>query len=145
MAYYAIVRADNIVWNIAIADNPLNFDGEWIDVTNMNPMPSRDWTYENGTFTPPPAPPIPPEPDPIVTKVAMITRFTDEEFVGILTAAKTDVEIEGWYARFSASNTINLADSRTIAGVDLLVTKSLLTQDRATEILTDPVQPSERP
>ena len=89
--------------------------------------------------------PTPPEPPPIITKVAMITRFTDPEFVGILTAAKTDVEVEGWYARFSASNTINLADSRTIAGVDLLVTKSLLTQARATEILTDPVQPGERP
>ncbi len=89
--------------------------------------------------------PTPSEPDPIITKVAMITRFTDPEFVGILTAAKTDVEIEGWYARFSASNTINLADARTIAGVDLLVTKNLLTQARATAILTDPVQPSERP
>lgn len=82
---------------------------------------------------------------PVITKVAMITRFTDPEFVGILTAAKTDVEIEGWYARFSASATINLNDSRTIAGVDLLVTKNLLTQDRATAILTDPVQPDERP
>lgn len=88
---------------------------------------------------------IPSAPEPVITKVAMITRLTDKEFVDILTAAKTDVEIEGWYARFSASSTINLNDSRTIAGIDLLVAKNLLTQDRAITILTDPVQLDEYP
>lgn len=86
-----------------------------------------------------------PAPAPIITKIAMLTRFTDAEYVGILTAAKTDVEIEGWLGRFNAANTINLEDSRTIAGMDLLVTKNLLTQSRETQILTDPVQDSERP
>lgn len=81
----------------------------------------------------------------IITKIAMITRFTDAEFVGILTAAKTDVEVEGWYVRFSAANTINLDDERTQTGINMLVSKNLLTQQRATQILTDPVQPDERP
>lgn len=89
--------------------------------------------------------PEPPPPPNIITKIAMITRFTDAEFVGILAAAKTDVEVEGWYARFSAANTINLDDQRTQAGINMLVTKNLLTQARATAILTDPVQPDERP
>lgn len=84
-------------------------------------------------------------PEPVITKVAMITRFTDQEFVGILSASKTDVEVEGWYARFSAASTINLNDPRTISGVNFLVTKNLLTQARADAILTDPVQPDERP
>lgn len=88
--------------------------------------------------------PKPVEPN-IVTKIAMITRFTDPEFVGILTAAKTDPEVEGWYARFSAATTINLDDARTVSGVDMLYIKSLLTETRATAILTDPVQPAERP
>lgn len=88
--------------------------------------------------------PAPTEPN-IITKIAMITRFTDAEFVGILAAAKTDVEVEGWYARFSAANTINLDDQRTQDGIAMLVTKNLLTQARATAILTDPVQPEERP
>jgi len=88
--------------------------------------------------------PKPVEPN-IITKIAMITRFTDPEFVGILTAAKTDPEVEGWYARFSAATTINLDDARTVSGIDMLVTKTLLTQARATAILTDPVQPAERP
>lgn len=87
--------------------------------------------------------PQPPAPPPIITKVAMITRFTDAEFVGILTAAKTDVEIEGWYARFNAASTINLDDQRTKDGIGLLVSKNLLTQERAVTILTALVQPNE--
>ena len=75
----------------------------------------------------------------------MITRFTDAEFTGVLAASKTDVEVEGWYARFSAATVINLEDQRTIDGINLLVSKNLLTPARATQILTDPVQPAERP
>ena len=89
--------------------------------------------------------PTPPAPPPIITKIAMLTRLTDAEYVGILAAAKTDVEVEGWLGRFNAANTINLEDSRTVEGINLLVTKNLLTQARATAILTDPVQDSERP
>lgn len=89
--------------------------------------------------------PVPPAPPQIVSKLAMITRFTDAEYTGVLTAAKTDVEVQGWLDRFYAANTVNLQDSRTVAGINLLVSKNLLTQARATQILTDPVQPNERP
>lgn len=145
MTRYAIVNGENKVYNIAIADNPLDTDGIWIDLTGMDPEPGIGWSYVNGQFSPPPAPPAPPPLPNIITKIAMITRFTDAEFVGILAAAKTDVEVEGWYARFSAANTINLDDQRTQSGINMLVTKNLLTQARATAILTDPVQPGERP
>lgn len=89
--------------------------------------------------------PTPPAPPPIITKIAMLTRLTDAEYVGILTAAKTDVEVEAWKTRFDAANTIDLNDSRTVAGIGLLVTKGLLTQARGDEILTAEVQPQERP
>jgi hypothetical protein len=89
--------------------------------------------------------PTPPPPPPIITKIAMLTRLTDAEYVGILAAAKTDVEIEGWLGRFNAAGTINLDDQRTKDGIALLVTKNLLTQARADAILTDPVQDNERP
>ena len=139
---FAII-SDNKVVNIAIADEPQT--EFWIDLTGMNPEPGFTWTYVDGVFTAPPAPSPTPPPPNIITKIAMITRFTDSEFVGILTAAKTDPEVEGWYARFSAANTINLDDARTVSGVNMLVNKTLLTQARATAILTDPVQPAERP
>lgn len=82
---------------------------------------------------------------PIITKIAMATRLTDSEYVGIISAAKTDVEVEAWLSKFNMASQINLEDPRTLAGIDLLVTKNLLTQARATEILTAPVQPNERP
>ena len=89
--------------------------------------------------------PTPPEPPPIITKTSMLARFTDQEFVGILSAAKTDVEVEGWKYRFDTASEIDLASDRTQAGFTLLVSKSLLTQARATAILTTAVQPGERP
>ena len=141
---FAIVT-DGVVSNIVIADEPMSIGGLWVDLTDVTPAPGIHWSYADGVFAPPPAPPAPVPPPNIITKIAMITRFTDPEFVGILTAAKTDPEVEGWYARFSAATTINLDDARTVSGVDMLVTKTLLTQARATAILTDPVQPAERP
>lgn len=86
-----------------------------------------------------------PVPAPIITKIAMLTRLTDAEYVGILAAAKTDVEIEGWLGRFNAASTINLQDARTVAGMSMLVSKNLLTQARSDEILNTPVQDNERP
>ena len=74
----------------------------------------------------------------------MITRFTDPEFVGILTAAKTDTDVEAWKTRFDVATSIDLDNDRTKSGFDMLVTKGLLTQERATVILTAPIQPDER-
>lgn len=82
---------------------------------------------------------------PIITKVAFRFRMTDAEYVGILTVAKTDIEVAAWVETFNMVTQINLDDQRTKDGVAKLVSKDLLTQERATEILTNPVQPNERP
>lgn len=139
MSYYAIIKGTTVD-NVVVADAPL--DPEWICVDNIDPRPGPGWTYENDIFSPPPPPPPLPS---IITKLAMIDRFTEAEYEGVLTASKSDVQVQGWLDRFAAANQINLDDSRTITGIDLLVSKNLLTQERATHILTDPVQPSERP
>jgi hypothetical protein len=75
----------------------------------------------------------------------MISRFTPQEYVGVIGATKTDVEVQAWYDLFQAASQVDLDDQRTIAGIESLVPKNLLTQVRATAILTDPVQPNERP
>lgn len=142
MSYFAIIK-DNVVSGVAVSDSAMNVGGIWIDITSLDLKPGKGWTYSDGVFIAPSAP-TPQEQPKIITKVAMITRFTDEEFVAILTAAKTDVQIEAWYARFNSASQIDLSDPRTVSGMDLLVSKSLLTQERADKILTDPVQESER-
>jgi hypothetical protein len=100
--------------------------------------------WEVTDVAPPPVEPAPPAPQ-FVTKVAFRFRLTDAEYVGILSAAKTDVEVQAWLETFNMVSQINLVDSRTVSGVATLVGKGLLTQARADEVLTAPVQDSERP
>lgn len=98
-----------------------------------------------------PEPPLPPQPPPppIITKLEFRYRLTDAEYVGILTAAKTDVEVAAWIETFNMVSQVNLDDPRTASGLDMMVSKDLLTEERKTEILTapvqDPAQDSERP
>lgn len=143
MGYYAIIKGEEVD-GIAISDSPLDTDGMWIEVTNMNPMPQARWSYKNGAFI------APPEPEPfkrfdewVISKVAMISRLTNAEYVGIVSASKSDPAVEAWYDMFLAASKINLKDQRTIDGLNFLVSKSLLTQARATEILTTPAAPGE--
>lgn len=71
-----------------------------------------------------------------LTKQQFIDRFTDAEFVGILIAGRTDVDIEAWLFRFNnAENPIDTTDPRTVRGIGALVQKQLITQQRADEIL----------
>lgn len=90
-------------------------------------------------------PPPPPVLTWVITKVAMISRFTPQEYVGVVSATKTDVEVQAWYDLFQAASQVNLDDERTVSGIQSFVGKNLLTQARADEILTAPVQPNERP
>lgn len=71
-----------------------------------------------------------------LTKQQFIDRFTHPEFIDILNASKTDVDVEAWLFRFNnADNPIDTTDPRTIQGVESFVAKQLLTQQRAEEIL----------
>jgi hypothetical protein len=137
---FAVIKGE-VVDGIAISEAPLETDGVWIDVTDMVPQPGPRWGYKNGVFSPPVEPVIPVSWK--ISKVAMISRFTPQEYVGIVSATKTDVEVQAWYDLFQAASTVDLQDQRTIAGVQSFVTKNLLTQARADEILTTPAQPNE--
>lgn len=82
---------------------------------------------------------------PVVTKTAFRFRLTDSEYVGILSVAKTDVEVQAWVETFNMVTQVNLDDPRTATGLEMMVTKGLLTEERKTEILTAPVEDTERP
>lgn len=71
-----------------------------------------------------------------LTKQQFIDRFTHPEFIDILNAGKTDIDVEAWLFRFNnADNPIDTTDPRTIQGVESFVVKQLITQQRADEIL----------
>lgn len=139
---FAIVKGD-LVDCIALAESPLDTDGKWIDLTGVTPQPGPGWKYDGTAFAPPPAP-VDTRP-PVITKVAFRFRLTDAEYVGILTAAKSDITVAAWVETFNMVNQVDLNNQRTKDGVANLVAKNLLTQPRATAILTDPVQEGERP
>jgi hypothetical protein len=68
-----------------------------------------------------------------------------DEYIGIVTATKTDPAVQAWYDMFQAAGNVNLKDARCISGIGLLVSKNLITQERADEILTTPAKPDEIP
>lgn len=140
---FALVKG-GFVENIAISETPLETGHLWIDVSELPDQPGPTWTYKEGAFSPP-VPPTEPVLLNIITKVAFRFRLTDAEYVGILSAAKTDVEVASWVETFNMVSSIDLDNQRTKDGVANLVSKNLLTQARADEILTAPVQPNERP
>lgn len=142
MSLYAVIKGD-IVDGIAVRDDSPCTKPNWICVDGMNPQPGPYWTYKNGVFSPPVEEqfPIP----NIITKLAFRFRLNDQEYVGILAAAKTDVEVMAWVETFNMVTQVNLDDPRTASGLEMMVSKTLLTEARKTEILTAPVQKSERP
>lgn len=143
MSLYAVVKGETVD-GIAIGEAPMDADGKWICVDGMEPTPGPGWKYVNNTFVAPIEIPQIPIPN-IISKVAFRFRLTDDEYVGILTAAKTDVEVAAWVETFNMVSKIDLDNQRTKDGVAKLVSKNLLTQDRANHVLTDPVQNNERP
>lgn len=139
MNRWALIEG-TLVTNVVEQDTQPQIDGLWVDVTGQFVGPG--FTYDGQHFAPPP----PPVETRIITKVSMLTRrLKTAEFVGILTAAKTDPAIEAWKYVFDAASQVDLDSQNTKAGMALLVAKKLLTQARAEEILTAPVQPEERP
>lgn len=90
---------------------------------------------------------LPTQPDiivPTITKLGMMLRFTEGEYMEALRLAKTDVEVEMWMDYLHASQMIRLQDDRVKRGVNTLLAKGVVTADRANAILNDPVKDSER-
>jgi hypothetical protein len=140
MKFWALIN-NNIVSITAYQEEIPTMDvvGYWVEAPDEYVVVGS--SYTGGDFVS--SKPVPPILNTI-TKPAMLNRITDAEFIGILNAAKTDTEVELWRTRFDSLTTFNLTDnSKVITGFSMLVSKGLLTQERATKILTDPIRPEE--
>lgn len=82
---------------------------------------------------------------PVITRSAFRFRLTNSEYAEILQAAKIDIEVQAWVETFNMVTQIDLDNQHTKDGVAVLVSADLLTEARAEEILTAPVQDNERP
>jgi hypothetical protein len=91
-----------------------------------------EWEH---TQTPPPEPPPVVEPPKIISKLDFLDRLGDDEYIAILTASKTDVQVEAWINKFNLSGDVNLSDTKTQSALAMLVSKSLITQEKADSLL----------
>jgi hypothetical protein len=86
-------------------------------------------------------------PDPAVvagpvSSLAFRQLFTAAERLAITTAGETVPQIREFMDDESSTPSVSLSDPEVIAGIAALVTAGLLTQDRATAILTGSQPPS---
>lgn len=144
MNKWAFVHNEKVITVVEDTSQPstvLIDSGFWVEATDEA---SPEHMYQNNTFVRP----IPTDPHegkpPVISKLAMIERFSSTEYAGILTAAKSDVAVQVWYDRFSAANSVDLSNPRTIEEINMMVSKGLLSQERANSILNDPVHLDER-
>ena len=100
-------------------------------------------TYDGETFTQSEVPAV--DHGTKITKLAMRNRFTFAERVAIETAAESDTTVRVIIKDFDAAFYIDLTRHDTIAAINLYESKGLITDIRAAEILTTPVEAIEVP
>jgi len=74
-------------------------------------------------------------PKPTLTHRQFLSRFTTIEFKAIRQAAKTDADVDLFMYLFEKASEVNLNDADTIAGVNMLASKLIISAARAAEIL----------
>ena len=79
-----------------------------------------------------------------ITLLALMLRMTKNERTLIRQAESTDEDIADLMFLFRSSRYIDLNRQETIAGINMLEAKELLSAGRANEILTAPIQEIER-
>jgi hypothetical protein len=88
-------------------------------------------------YGPAPPAPTPPPPSSQVAKVDFLKRFQDSELTAAKALEATDTNMGIFWEKFRAvTNYVDLTDTEITGAVNYLVTKQVLTQDRATAILT---------
>ena len=77
----------------------------------------------------------PPAPPPRFTSLEFLDLFTEAEQLAVAAAAMTRAPVKLWYDRTLAASFVTLADPRTEAGLNALVTAELLTAARKAAIV----------
>lgn len=70
-----------------------------------------------------------------ISKLAYMERFTDAELANIYAATKISPAVEVWLEKFKLAEFIDLADPRTLAGLQALESNGLIGTGRALEVL----------
>lgn len=139
MKLYALISGQNEVTGIVKVEDETqaqlfaNIYPQVIDVTDYQPLPQIGWTFDGQTI-------VGTNHSKKITKLAMRQRFTVSEMLGIMNAVSDPNKIIVRYLmdNLQVATFVDLARTDTQAGLQVLVQYGLLTQDRATAILTAP-------
>lgn len=149
---YAIIL-NSVVHNIVLSDSATYISGygDTILIEGLDPQPAIGWWYTNGTFTMPEITPTDSTqgpPNRYITKLAFLSRFTDQEAIGIdLASIGTTPQaaaLRRYQNKVSAAKFIDLDRQDTREGVLALEGAGLLPAGRALEILDAPILDEER-
>lgn len=80
-----------------------------------------------------------------ITKLAFISRLTDDEHMKLISKVKEDIVVEMWYQKFKLLDYVMFSDQFIKSGLQMFIEKEILTQERADEISAMPIADSERP
>lgn len=103
-------------------------EGTWVEVPSNLAGFGSNWKYIAGQFLPPDPPPK------ILTRLEYINKLGNS-YNSIVSTAKTDVDVEVWLEKFRLNEEFNVSSAEGIADVQFLVTKNLITQQKANTIL----------
>jgi len=111
-----------------------------VDISDYDPEPKKDWIWDGQKLV-----------DPLgstqsrkITKLGLRQRFTFSELIALTTAAQTQVPLQVLLANLQVATFIDLNRADTIGGMNLMVSMGLLTPERASQILNNPITESER-
>lgn len=131
---------DGIVANVIESEtDPDGTNGSWIACGDAGP----GWQYVDGKFLPPVE--AIKASDTRITGVAFKRRMTQDERIAIRNLAKTNDIAFDFQDLLDSSPAIHLDDPDVTKGLEMMEAAGKLGVGRAQEILSGPIQPSERP
>lgn len=102
-----------------------------VDVTDYVPTPDIGWSFDGQKI-------VGISQSMKITRLAMRQRFTIEEMLGIMNASSSDLVVKYLMDNLSVATFIDLSSPETQIGLQSLVEKNLLSQERAERILATP-------
>lgn len=143
---YARLDANGFAVDVIVTPPELvaRFHPDWLAqqtfvVVPDGTMPGAALTITNGIASvgPNPLPPAPPPNPSVISGLSFLKRFTVGERAAIMGSGDNTVKAFQFEMQIaSAGGDVNLLDPDMIAGVNYLVTATILTSQRATQILT---------
>lgn len=108
-----------------------NNNYDWVEIDPSNGGFGHSYDFKTKVWTK-----IPEEKPPtILSRLKLIEEFKTS-YANILTAAKTDVNVEVWLEKFRLQDSFLLSDENVKEQINFLVTKKLLSRTEADRILS---------